>query len=165
MKNMSTISSHSKMSHTSHSMTEPKEIMLMMIIMFIAGLLSSMNIWVDKISDIKFHLNDVYMSLLMCGWSLLLMGIVYININILLIGIIMTIIIIYCIRNQVFIDETQYIKGMIPHHSMAVLMSKQLLEKTNNDIYNDIHITNEIQNLAQHIINTQENEINFMKKH
>jgi hypothetical protein len=157
MKNMS---NHSKMSNTSHSMTEPKEIMLMMIIMFIAGLLSSMNIWVDKISDIKFHLNDVYMSLLMCGWSLLFMGIVYININILIIGIIVTIIIIYCIRNQVFIDETQYIKGMIPHHSMAVLMSKQLLEKTNNNI----DITNRIKNLAKNIITTQENEINFMKQ-
>ena len=46
-----------------HSMTEPKEIIIMMIIMFIAGLLSSMNVWVDKISDIRFHLNDVYMKL------------------------------------------------------------------------------------------------------
>ena len=153
------MSNHSKMSHTSHSMTEPKEIMIMMIIMFIVGLLSSMNIWVDKISDIKFHLNDVYMSLLMCGWSLLLMGIVYININILLIGIIMTIIIIYCIRNQLFIDEIEYVKGMIPHHSMAVLMSKQLLEKS----YNNMPITKEIKKLAKHIINTQENEIKFMK--
>ena len=157
MKNMSTMSNHSKMSHTSHSMTEPKEIMIMMVIMFIAGLLSSMNIWVDKISDCRFHLNDVYMSLLMCGWSLVFIGIFYININILIIGIIMTIIIIYCIRNQLFIDETQYVKGMIPHHSMAVLMSKQLLEKTQN--------SNDIKKLAKHIINTQQNEIKFMKNY
>ena len=151
------MSNHSKMSHTSHSMTEPKEIMIMMVIMFIAGLLSSMNIWVDKISDCRFHLNDVYMSLLMCGWSLVFIGIFYININILIIGIIMTIIIIYCIRNQLFIDETQYVKGMIPHHSMAVLMSKQLLEKTQN--------SNDIKKLAKHIINTQQNEIKFMKNY
>ena len=157
MKNMSTMSNHSKMSHTSHSMTEPKEIMIMMVIMFIAGLLSSMNIWVDKISDCRFHLNDVYMSLLMCGWSLVFIGIFYININILIIGIIMTIIIIYCIRNQLFIDETQYVKGMIPHHSMAVLMSKQLLEKTQN--------SNDIKKLAKHIINTHQNEIIFMKNY
>ena len=154
---MSTMSHHTN--NMSHSMTEAKEIIIMMIIMFIAGLLSSMNIWVDKLSDCRFHLNDVYMSLLMCGWSLLLMGIYYININILLIGIIMTIIIIYCIRNQLFINETQYVKGMIPHHSMAVLMSKQLLEKS----YNNIPITKEIKKLAKHIINTQENEIKFMK--
>jgi hypothetical protein len=51
-----------------HSMTEPKEIILMMTIMFIAGLLSSMNVWVDKISDARLHINDIYMSLLMCSW-------------------------------------------------------------------------------------------------
>ena len=107
-----------------HSMTEPKEIIIMMIIMFIAGLLSSMNVWVDKLSDIRFHLNDVYMSLLMCSWCLIFIGIYYIDLNILLIGIILTSLMIYCIRNQLFIDESQYIKGMIPHHSMAVLMSK-----------------------------------------
>ena len=94
MKNMSN-SSHT-MSHTmSHSMTEPKEIVIMLIIMFIAGLLSSMNVWVDKLSDMRFHLNDVYMSLLMCGWSLILMGIYYINPTILLVGILFTFIILY----------------------------------------------------------------------
>ena len=159
MKNMS------HMPTMSHSMTEPKEIMIMMIIMFIAGLLSSMNIWVDKISDWRFHLNDIYMSLLMCGWSLLFMGIYYININVFLIGILMTIVIVYCIRNQIFIDESQYVKGMIPHHSMAVLMSKQLLEKTNNiNNNNNNNTNNEIKKLAKHIINTQEHEIKFMKK-
>ena len=163
MKNMSNMKN---MSHTSHSMTDPKEIIIMMIIMFIAGLCSGMNIWVDKISDITFHLNDVYMSLLMCGWSLVFMGIYYININIFLIGILFTIIIIYCIRNQIFIDEKQYIKGMIPHHSMAVLMSKKLLENINNS-YNNYNnykpITNESTKLAKNIITAQESEINFMK--
>jgi len=44
---------HSKMDHT-HS-TIP-----MFIIMILAGLLSSMNVWVDKLSDIRLHLNDIY---------------------------------------------------------------------------------------------------------
>jgi hypothetical protein len=86
-------------------MTEPKEIFIMLVIMFISGLLSSMNIWAAKLSDIRFHLNDIYMALLMCGWCLILMGIYYINPSILLIGIISTAIIFYCIRNQLFIDE------------------------------------------------------------
>ena len=150
-----------------HSMTEPKELIIMMIIMFMAGLLSSMNIWVDKISDVRFHLNDIYMSLLMCGWCLIFMGIYYTNIKIFIFGVIMTAIILYCIRKQVFIDETQYIKGMIPHHSMAILMSNQLLEKLNiNTNYvknNNITIPNHIKNLAKTIANTQENEIKFMK--
>ena len=153
-----------KMNTMSHSMTEPKEIMIMLLIMFIAGLLSTMNIWVDKISDMRFHLNDVYMALLMCGWSLVLMGIYYINTSILIIGIIITAIIIYCIRKQIFIDDTQYLKGMIPHHSMAVLMSKQLLEKSNNNYNNtETKLMSKINKLASHIINTQEDEIKLMK--
>jgi hypothetical protein len=144
----------------SYSMTEPKELFIMMIIMFMSGLLSSMNIWVDRFSDIRFHLNDIYMALLMCGWCLVFTGIYYININILLIGIIITMIIIYCIRKQIFIDENQYIKGMVPHHSMAVLMSKQLLQKVYN---NSINITSEMKELANNIIKTQDNEISYMK--
>ena len=157
MKNMSN-SSHTM----SHSMTEPKEIIIMLIIMFISGLLSSMNVWVDKLSDMRFHLNDVYMSLLMCGWSLIFMGIFYINPHILLLGILFTCLILYCIRNQLYIDEEQYIKGMIPHHSMAVLMSKELLKKAyNRDI--DIYVSKDIKKLSNHIINGQNEEINFMK--
>jgi hypothetical protein len=144
-----------------HSMTEPKEIIIMMIIMFISGLLSSMNNWVDKISDIQFHINDIYMSLLMCGWSLILMGIYYIHYKILIIGIIVTLIIMYCIRNQLFIDETQYLKGMIPHHSMAVLMSKKLIEKENKT--NTINLIPLVKKLINNIIDTQNNEIKFMK--
>lgn len=152
-----------KMNHSmkmEHSMTEPKEIIIMMIIMFIAGLFSSMNVWVDKISDIRFHLNDVYMSLLMCSWSLIFMGIYYIDAKILLFGILFTGLMIYCIRNQLFIDESEYINGMIPHHSMAVLMSKELLKKALNK---DIYLSNDIKTLSKHIVDTQNNEINFMK--
>ncbi len=144
-----------------HSMTEPKEIIIMMIMMFISGLLSSMNNWVDKISDIQFHINDIYMSLLMCGWSLILMGIYYIHYKILIIGIIVTLIIMYCIRNQLFIDETQYLKGMIPHHSMAVLMSKKLIEKENKT--NTFNLIPLVKKFINNIIDTQNNEIKFMK--
>jgi hypothetical protein len=143
-----------------HSMTEPKEIILMMTIMFIAGLLSSMNVWVDKISDVRLHLNDIYMSLLMCGWSLVFMGIYYINLNIFLFGLLFTGIMIYFIRNQIFIDEREYVDGMIPHHSMAVLMSKKLLKK---DLDGEIKLSKNIKTLSNHIINSQDYEIEFMK--
>ena len=161
------------MNNMNHSMTDSKEIIIMLIIMFISGLLSSMNNWVDKISDIQFHLNDIYMSLLMCGWSLILMGIYYIHYKLLLIGIIVTFIIMYCIRTQLFINETQYLKGMIPHHSMAVLMSKKLIEKKENKIKdNNINNMNNkksinsiplVTKFINNIIDTQNNEIKFMK--
>lgn len=154
-----------------HSMTDTKEVFIMMIIMFIAGLFSSMNNWVDKISDIQFHLNDVYMSLLMCGWCLILMGIYYIHLPILIIGIIFTGIILICIRKQLFINEKQYLTGMIPHHSMAILMSKKLLEKeeketnknNNPQTKNQSKLIPHVKRLAHSIIETQNDEINFMK--
>ena len=38
---------------------------IMFFIMIVAGALSTMNVWVNKISDIRFSLNDVYMILLL----------------------------------------------------------------------------------------------------
>ena len=143
-----------------HSMTDSNEIFIMIVIMFISGLLSSMNMWVDKLSDIRFHLNDIYMSLLMCSWSLVFMGIYYINISMLIFGVTFTIIIIYFIRNQIFIGETEYLKGMIPHHSMAVLMSNKLMEKVKN---NDETVSRITERLIKNIINGQNDEIRLMK--
>jgi len=45
------------------------------------------------------------------------------------IGLLLVIVNIWCIRTQFLITETQYKLGMIPHHSMAIHMSKKLLEK------------------------------------
>jgi hypothetical protein len=81
------------------------------------------------------------------------MGLVYQEISVFFIGLSLIIINIWCIRNQFLIDETQYKLGMIPHHSMAVHMSKQLLEKENI-----------ISPFLQHIITSQEKEILFLKK-
>ena len=148
---------HTMTNTMNHSMTDSKEIIIMLIIMFISGLLSSMNNWVDKISDVQFHLNDIYMSLLMCGWSLILMGIYYIHYKLLVIGIVLTFIIMYCIRTQLFIDKTHYLKGMIPHHSMAILMSKKLIENNNNNF------TPIVKKFINNIIDKQYNEIKFMK--
>ena len=97
--------------------------------MILSGLLSTMNVWVDKLDDVRFSLNDVYMILLMTGWMFLFMGLVYQEINIIFIGLSLVLFNIWCIRNQFLITETQYKLGMIPHHSMAVHMSKKLLEK------------------------------------
>lgn len=120
--------------------------------MLLSGMLSTMNIWVDKIDDIRFSINDVYMTLLMTGWMFLFMGLIYQEIGVMCIGMLLTISNIWFIRNQFLITETQYKLGMIPHHSMAVHMSKKLLEKENN-----------ISSFLQNLINTQEKEIEILK--
>ena len=125
----------------------------MFFIMILSGLLSTMNVWVDKLDDIRFSINDAYMTLLMTGWMFFFMGLVYQEIRVLFIGLSLIVINIWCIRNQILIDETQYKLGMIPHHSMAIHMSKKLLEKENT-----------ISPFLQNIIKTQENEILYLKK-
>jgi hypothetical protein len=126
--------------------------LVMFIIMILSGLLSTMNVWVDKISDIRYSINDVYMTLLMTGWMFLFMGIYYKETNIFILGLFLVIVIIFCIRSQLFVSQQQYKFGMIPHHSMAILMSKKLLEKKNT-----------IQPFLHNLINTQEKEIQFLK--
>ena len=125
---------------------------IMFFIMVLSGLLSTMNVWVDKVDDIRFSINDVYMTLLMTGWMFLFMGIIYQVISVFFIGLSLILFNIWCIRNQFLITETQYKLGMIPHHSMAVHMSKKLLQKKNN-----------ISSFLKDIIKIQENEILFLK--
>jgi len=125
---------------------------VMFFIMLLSGLLSTMNVWVDKYDDIRLSLNDLYMILLMGGWMIFFMGLWYRELYPVLIGLCIAIVNIWCIRAQFLVNENQYKNGMIPHHSMAILMSKKLLEKENN-----------IGEFLENIINTQEKEIAFMK--
>jgi len=125
---------------------------IMFFIMFLSGLLSTMNVWADKVDDIRFSINDIYMTLLMTGWMFLFMGLIYQEISVFFIGLSLIIFNIWCIRTQFLVTETQYKLGMIPHHSMAVHMSKKLLEKENN-----------ISQFVKNIIKTQEDEILILK--
>ena len=125
----------------------------MFFIMVLSGLLSTMNVWVDKVDDIKFSINDAYMTLLMTGWMFLFMGLIYQEVSVFFIGLLLIIFNIWCIRTQFLVTEMQYKLSMIPHHSMAVHMSKKLLEKENN-----------ISSFVKDIIKTQENEILILKK-
>jgi len=126
---------------------------IMFVIMVLSGLLSTMNVWVDKIDDIRFSMNDAYMTLLMTGWMFLFMGVIYQEMVVGFIGLSLIIFNIWCIRSQFLITEIQYKLGMIPHHSMAVHMSKKLLEKETN-----------MGPFVKNIIKTQEDEISILKK-
>lgn len=136
-----------------HTQTQNNHYVVMFIIMVLSGLLSTMNVWVDKADDIRFSVNDAYMTLLMTGWMFLFMGLIYKETSVFFIGLLLILFNIWCIRNQFLVTETQYKLGMIPHHSMAVHMSKKLLEKENN-----------ISSFVKDIIKNQENEILILKK-
>ena len=61
---------------------------------------------------------------------------------------------IYLYITQKYITDKEYVKEMVEHHSMALLTSNKILEKTDN--YN-------VSKLAKNIIQKQEDEIRDMK--
>ena len=129
-------------------------IIFMIICMFFAGYASTMNNWIDNWSDFRFSLNDFYMVGLMTGWMLFFMGLFALKIRTGIFGLILIAVFFALIRTQAFVTEIQYLKGMIPHHSMAILMSKRLEKKPNS-----------IQHLLDQIIQTQKKEIIIMKQY
>jgi hypothetical protein len=128
--------------------------MFMIICMFFAGYASTMNNWIDNWDDFRLSLNDFYMVGLMTGWMIFFMGLFTFNIKKIVMGIIPVILFFTLIRKQAFINEIQFLKGMIPHHSMAILMSNKLEKKPNT-----------IQPFLEQIIQTQKKEIVLMKQY
>ena len=126
---------------------------VMFFIMILSGLLSTMNMWVDKYEDVRLSVNDAYMILLMTGWMFCFMGMYYQETRVFVFGLVLVVSNIWCIRTQFMVSEAQYKLGMIPHHSMAIHMSKKLLDKPNN-----------IQPFLEDVIKTQESEILYMKR-
>jgi len=58
------------------------------------------------------------------------------------------------LRQQLLVDDKQWLRRMISHHSTALTTSHKIYNKTNNP---------ELKKLAKEIIDTQEKEIQLMK--
>jgi len=67
---------------------------------------------------------------------------------------VLLVILIFIYKKQVGINDKEYIKEMIEHHSMALLTSDEIIDKTHNY---------KVKRLAYKIKNTQEEEIKYMK--
>ena len=71
------------------------------------------------------------------------------------VGIILSIIIaILLLREQLLVNDKQWLKRMISHHSTALTTSHKIYNKTSNP---------KLKKLAKEIIDTQEKEITLMK--
>ena len=79
------------------------------------------------------------------------------SLNIFILGIMMSLFCVYLLRHQVFIDDKNWLKRMIGHHSTAITTTKQLLD---NRKYKENDI---IFRLAKDIVVNQEYEIASMK--
>ena len=125
----------------------------MFLIMLVTGALSTMNLAVDSWTDIRWSLNDLYMILTMAGWMLVFMAALNQDWWIMGTSLVLVAASIWAIRVQLLISTDQFVLGMIPHHSMAVHMSRQLAASPGP-----------LKEFANQIIKNQENEIAFMKE-
>ena len=123
-----------------------------------------MNMLAYSIYDLYFSATLLYGGFLMASnmiWSheivhYLTKG--HFNKNAFLFGVLLSISIVFILlRQQLFVDDKNWLKRMIPHHSTALTTSNKLIEKekfkNNPKLYR----------LAKDIIYNQKREIAFMK--
>ncbi len=132
----------------------------MMISSFIIQMFVMSSIMTNSYKNITFSLGKFYMSVIMA----LLMGILEVlmydnHMNTLSVYYYLSlcfvlVTFIYLYRNQIYIDDKDYLNEMIEHHSMALLTSEEILQKTNSE---------KVKKIAENIISTQEKEIKYMK--
>ena len=130
--------------------------------MVIVGMFfNPMNILAYRFSDLYTSLTLFYGGLLMASnmiWGhevihYLSMG--HFNMLVLSTGIILSISVSQLLlRQQLLVDDKQWLRRMIPHHSTALTTTHKIYERTSNP---------QIKNLAKEIIDTQEKEIRIMK--
>ena len=100
------------------------------------------------------HLNKIYMSLLMGAVMLIGHFVLSRNWTSVIIFTTISIALLFMIRRQILIDDNQFTKSMIEHHSIAVLMATTIKNKTSNP---------NVLRLAREIIESQSKEIDLMK--
>jgi uncharacterized membrane protein len=139
-----------------------------LIIMFIGSFLIQYyfmsSIMSNSFANITNSLGKLYLAIIM-GISMVILEIFMMQHGDIMPGLLVVLffmlsITIYLYKNQVYIDENQYLNEMIEHHSMALLTSRKLLEKANSGKQN---VRSEVLNLANNIVSAQEAEINQMK--
>jgi len=113
-------------------------------------------IMVDRFADFTFNKSKLYMSvimgLFMAGVEVIMHDHQYgVFSQKLYLGLVVLLsFFIYVYRKQVSVDDKQYLEEMIEHHSMAVLTSRQIIEKT--DDY-------KVSKIAKDILRRQNDEI------
>ena len=139
-----------------------KRQIIMFIVMVLIGMLfNPMNILAYRFSDLYISQTLFYGGLLMASnmmWAheivhYLSMG--HFNMLVFSIGIILSIsVAILLLRQQVLVDDKQWLRRMISHHSTALTTSHKIYNKTSNP---------KLKKLSKEIIDTQEKEIQLMK--
>ena len=150
----------SEENNPNHSLAMYKRFAVMAVAMFIA-MYFIMYAMIDGLNNLIPNINNLYMTLLMVSAmliiELLIMKGMYqnkkINWAVITVSLAIGIFSWFGIREQINVGDKQFVKGMIPHHAAAVLMSEKA------------KLTDpELIELQKNILETQAKEIEFMKR-
>ena len=134
----------------------------MYVVMVLVGMMfNPMNVLAFRLNDLYLSLTLFYGGLLMASNMIWAHEIVHViamgkmNYKLFIFGILLSVsITIFLLRNQFMVNDNQWLKRMISHHSTALTTSHNIYKKTNNP---------RIKKLSKEIIDTQEREISEMK--
>lgn len=150
----------SEENNPNHSLAMYKRFAVMAVAMF-AAMYFIMYAMIDGLNNLIPNINNLYMTLLMVSAmliiELLIMKGMYqnkkINWAIITFSLAIGIFSWFGIREQINVGDKEFVKGMIPHHAAAVLMSEKA------------KLTDpELIELQKNILETQAKEIEFMKR-
>jgi len=156
MKNENHNNTNETMAHDGH----PYRKLLVMLVLSFISMYILMYAMVNRLENVYPNINQFYMASLMTMpmmiIELVLMRKMYMNkrLNAVLISLssIGLIAFFLLIQFQTAVSDKQFLKGMIPHHAAAILMSEQ--SKSQDP---------EIKKLQEEIITSQREEIKVMK--
>ena len=138
-------------------------LIFMFIGSFIIGIyFNGMNFLANQYKDIYFYSNTlIYSALLMASNMCILEIFMYygyhfeLHYKLLIFFIILSLILIFFLRFQIGVNDNNWLKRMISHHSTALTTSKKIVNRTKNK---------KVEKLAKSIIRTQKDEIRLMKE-
>jgi len=139
-----------------------KRQIIMFIVMVIIGMLfNPMNILAYRFTDLYISQTLFYGGLLMASnmvWAheiVHYLSIGHFNMLVFSVGIILSIgVSMLLLRQQLLVNDKQWLRRMIPHHSTALTTTHKIYNRTNNP---------KIKELAKEIIDAQEKEIQLMR--
>jgi uncharacterized protein (DUF305 family) len=136
------------------------QLLVMLLVSFVI-MYAVMFLNVDQTDHIYFSLTRTYMSLLMVSPMAVLMLVLMAkmfpdkrsNLIVVIVSVAVFALALAFLRTQTPIEDEQYMKAMIPHHSSAIMVSKHATIKDP-----------EVKRLSEQIIKSQEEEIAQMKQ-
>ncbi|MBJ6146045.1 DUF305 domain-containing protein [Hymenobacter sp. BT559] len=140
---------------------KPYSRFFLMLAVSLVAMYAVMYLNVYEWDHVYFSLTRVYMALLMLvPMTLIMIGFMWSMYpdkqrNALIMGgsLVAFVVVLTMVRSQTFVGDTLWMKAMIPHHSIAIMVSKRATIKDP-----------EVRQLADSIISAQEREIGQMKR-